>query len=51
MRICPECQAEPVHQAPFRVTDYILALFRWGNCPYGCDKCGHRFWKSWTWVG
>ena len=51
MRICPKCQAEPIPQAPIRMIDWIVMLFRWGNCPYQCTKCGYRFWRAWTWVG
>jgi len=51
MRICPKCRHEPVHQAPFRLFDYLMILFQWGSCPYQCTSCGYRFWKPWTWVG
>lgn len=51
MRICPKCQAEPVHQAPLRWYEVLVMLFRWGTCPYQCTVCQYRFWKPWTWTG
>ncbi|MBI4551323.1 MAG: hypothetical protein HY710_03595 [Candidatus Latescibacteria bacterium] len=51
MRTCPKCQAEPVHQASLRWYDVLLLVVRWGQCPYQCDACHFRFWKSWTWTG